>query len=96
MPTSAGKELVTYLGVLLVIILLCSDPSRNQVIFHCMGQGKVVIPRSGHIPVLNEGVVEMPVESLLDLGHVLNSRNAPHADLLPLITVRLRLAHLDD
>ena len=43
--------------------------------------------------VLDDGVVEVPVEALLDVGHILDLGDAAHRDLLPLVLVRDRGAH---
>ena len=40
-------------------------------------------PGSGHVPVLNDGVVEVPVEGLLDVRHILHLRYTSDRDLFP-------------
>ena len=42
---------------LLVVMLLGSDPARHQVVLHRVGQGEVVVPLSGDMSVLDDGVV---------------------------------------
>lgn len=84
----------TYLGVPFVVVLLSSDPARHQVVLDGVCQGKVVVTRGGHIAILDQGVMEMAVETLLDLVHILQHRNAPHTDLFALLLVRLWLRHL--
>lgn len=85
-----------YLGVLLVVVLLGADPSRDQVVFDAVGERKVVVAGGGHVPVLDQGVVQVAVERLLHLADILHLSNAAHTDLLPLLTVRHRLRHTDD
>ena len=50
-------------------------------------------PLRGDMSVLDDGVVEVPVEALLDVGHILDLGDAAHRDLLPLVLVRDRGAH---
>lgn len=78
-----------YLGVLLIVVLLSSDPAGNQVILDRVGEGEVIVAGRGHVPVLDEGVVQVPVEGLLNFGHVLDADYSPHADLLPLLVIKL-------
>ena len=40
-------------------------------------------PGGCHIPVLDDGVVEVPVEGLLDVRHILHLGNTSDRDLLP-------------
>lgn len=53
------------------------------MILHGLGKGEEVVPLRRHIPVLDEGVVEMPVEGLLNVGHILYLSNPTDRDLLP-------------
>lgn len=85
--------LSSHLGVFLVVVLLGSDPAAHQVIPHRVREGEVVIPRRGHVPVLHQGEVQVPVKALLDLGHVSETRDAAHADLFALLVVAQRLRH---
>lgn len=82
-----------YLGVLLVVVLLCPDPSRGEVVPDGVGQSEVVVSRSGHIPVFDQSVVEVAVKSLLHVGHILHLGDPPHGDLLPFVQVALRGGH---
>lgn len=50
-------------------------------------------PLSGHVSVLDDGVVEMSVEACLDVGHILHLRDAPHRDLLAPVLVSYWGAH---
>lgn len=85
---------LSHLGVFLVIVLLGADPAAHQVIPHRVRQGKVVIPRRGHVPVLHQREVQVPVEAFLDLGHVSETRDTAHADLFALLVVAQRLRHV--
>lgn len=60
-----------------------------------VGEGEVVIPGGGHISVLHQGVVEMPVESFLHLRHILYAYNSADTDLLALLLINLVAGHLD-
>lgn len=60
-----------------------------------MGQGEVVVPGSGDVPVLHQGEVQVSVEALLQLRHILHSHDAPDADLLPLLLVCERGGHAE-
>lgn len=82
-----------YLWVCLVVKLLSSDPSAHQVIPHRVRQGKVVIPGCRNVPVLHQGEVQVAVEALLQLGHVLHPDNAPDADLFAFLLVGERFGH---
>ena len=59
-------------------MLLGSDPSADQVVPHSVGKSEVVIPSACHISVLDQREVEVSVEILLQIGHVLNAGEAPH------------------
>lgn len=59
-----------------------------------MGKGEVVVPRSGYVPVLHQGKVKVSVETPLDLGHISEPGDAPHAYLFPLLQVGERRRHV--
>lgn len=82
-----------YLGVLLVVILLRSDPSGDEVVADAVGEGEVVVPGGGDVAVLDEGVVEVPVEGRLGRLDVLDAGDAADTDLLPLLEIRLEGRH---
>lgn len=84
---------MAYLGVPLVVVLLRPDPSRGEVVPDGVGEGEVVVPGSGHVPVLHQRVVEVAVKGLLHVGHILHLSDAPHGDLLPFVQVALRGGH---
>ncbi len=44
---------VTYFGIRFIPSLLGSNPSGNQVVLDGAGQGEVVVPGSGNIPVFH-------------------------------------------
>lgn len=89
----AARGAGAYLGVLLVVELLGADPSRRQVVLDGVGEGEVVIPGSGDVPVLDQRVVKVAVERLLHVGDILHLRDATDRDLLSLLNVRLGRRH---
>lgn len=96
---AAGRDYIAdidsaYLGVLFVVELLGSDPSRCQMVLHGVGQSKVVVPGGRHIAILDQSVVEMPVEAFLHVSDILDLCDTAHTDLLPLLDVRLGFRHL--
>lgn len=82
-----------HLRVCLIVKLLRPDPSAHQVIPDSMSQGKVVIPGCCNVPVLDQGEVQVAVETLLQLGHILHTHDASDADLLALFLVCERFGH---
>lgn len=82
-----------YLRVGFIVKLLRSDPPAHQVIPHGVCQGKVIVPGRGDVPVLYQGEVQVAVEALLQLRHVLHLHDAPDADLLALLLVGQRRRH---
>lgn len=63
----------TYFRVFLVVVLLGPDPPAHQVVSHRVRQGEVVIPLRGHVSVLHQCEVEVPVEVSLQVRHVLHT-----------------------
>lgn len=84
-----------YLGVLLVIVLLGADPSRHHMIADGVRDREIVIARRRHIAILDERVVQMPVEAVLHFAHVLHLNDAANTDLLAFVAVGLWLRHDD-
>ena len=85
-----------YLGVLFDVMLLGPDPTGHQFVFDRVGQGTVVVPGRGHIPVLDQGVMKVTIKVLLDLVDVVQTSNAADTDLfllLPLIGVHRIFRH---
>ena len=82
-----------YLGARLVVVLLRADPAPHQVVAHRVRQREEVVAGGGHIAVLDQREVQMPVEALLQLGHVLHAHDAADADLPPLLLVGQGLGH---
>lgn len=76
-----------YLGVVLVIVLLGTNPSRDQMVLNGMGKGEIVVPRGRNVPILHQGVMQVPIEGLLDLRNVSDLGNAAHTDLFPPLVV---------
>lgn len=83
-----GLRQPPHLGVALVVVLLRADPAAHQVVAHGMRQGEEVVAGRGHVAVLDQRKVQVPVEALPHLGHVAQSRDPAHTDLLPFLTVR--------
>jgi len=77
----------TYLRIGLVPPLLGSNPPGHEVILDGVGEGEVVVPRRRNVPVLDEGVVQVAVKALLDVGDVLDGGDGPHGDLFPPVGV---------
>lgn len=82
-----------YLRVGLIVKLLGSDPPPHQVIPHGVGQGEVIVSGRGDVPVLDQGEVQVTVEALLQLRHVLHLHDAPDTNLLALLLVGQRFRH---
>lgn len=76
-----------YLWVGFIVKLLRPDPPAHQVVPHGVSQGEVIVPGRGDVPVLHQGEVQVTVEALLQLRHVLHLHDAPDADLLALLLV---------
>ena len=81
-----------YFGVFLVVVLLRSNPSADEVIADGVCQRQVVVARRGNVSILHHGVVDVAAERLLDVGHVLDHGDAAHADLLASVVVGLHLS----
>jgi len=90
-PRSTQQRRRVYFRVFLVVVLLRSDPSADKMVADGVRQRQVVVPRRGHVSVLDDRVVDMPAERLLDVGDVLDHGDAANADLLPPVVVRLHL-----
>lgn len=82
-----------HLGVLLIVVLLCADPAAHEVVAYSVGQRKVVVSRGGHIAVLYECEMQVPVEVLLQVSHILHAGQASNTDLLSLLLVCQRPGH---
>lgn len=82
-----------YLGTLVVVVLLCADPAPHQVVAHCVRKGEVVVAGGGHIAVFDQSEVQVTVETLFQLGHILHAHDASDADLPPLLLVGQGLRH---
>lgn len=75
-------------------MLLSSDPSHTQGIPDCGGEGEEVVSHNRHISILYCGVVEMPVEVLLDVRNRFLFGDATGGDVLSsLHPVRMMLFH---
>lgn len=58
-----------------------------------MRQREEVVAGGGHVAVLDQSEVQVPIEALLQLGHVLHAHDAADADLPPLLLVGQGLGH---
>ena len=77
-----------YLGISFVIMLLSPYPPTSEVVLDSVGKGKVEIFPSRIMTISAQSVVQMPIESLLHIRHVLHRSNSANRDLLPaLLTV---------
>ena len=83
----------SYLWVFFVVILLSPDPSSCQVIFDGVGKGEIIVPGSGDIAILDQGIMEMTVEALLHIGHIFHWGDVANLDLLPTISITHRGTH---
>ena len=72
-------------------MLLRANPSADKVVADSVCQRQVVVAIRGDVAVLDHRIVDVATERLLDVGHVLDQRDPPHADLLTPILVGLRL-----
>ena len=83
-----------YLGVGLVVVLLGPDPPGREMVLHGRGQGHVVVAGGGDVAVLDQGVVEVPVEARLHVRDVLDGGQGLHRDLLLAVRVGHGGGHL--
>lgn len=86
-------KLSAYLRVLFEVMLLCADPSGDQVILHAVSQREIVVAGSGDVAILDEGEVEMAIEALLHLADILDLGDSANGDLFALVVVALRRGH---
>lgn len=77
---------MTYFWVFLVIVLLGSDPSANQMITHGVGESKIIVPLCSNISVFDQCEVKVAIEVGFEVCDVLNSSEATNRNLLlPLV-----------
>lgn len=74
-------------------MLLCSNPSSDQLVTHSVGCGHVEVTVGSDMAVFDDGVVQVAIEPSLDSCHVLQLRKVAHGDLLLAITGALRGSH---
>lgn len=87
---------LTHLRVGLIVELLCSDPATHQMIPHRVREREIIIPRRRDVPVFDQREVQVPVEALLELRHILHTDDPSDADLLAFLLVRQRRRHPED
>lgn len=59
------------------------------MVSNCVGQSKIVVSGGGNVPVLHQGVVNVPVKGPFDFVDIVDLSNAPHADLFSFVHVAL-------
>ena len=74
-------------------MLLGAHPFPHELVANREGRGLVEVVVSGHVAVLDQGLVEVPVEGRLDSCHVLQLGNVSHGDLLLAVAGALRRRH---
>lgn len=79
---------LTHLRVGLIVELLCSDPATHQMIPHRVREREIIIPRRRDVPVFDQREVQVSVEALLELRHILHTDDPSDADLLAFLLVR--------
>jgi hypothetical protein len=96
------QEKCAHLRIMLVVVLLCANPTRHQLIQNGVRQREIVITFGRYISILrkkksikpsffthlDERKVQMSIECLLDVRHALHLRNAADADLLATFVIR--------
>ena len=76
----------------MIVVLLRTNPSGDQVIANGVRQCLIVVVRVGHVTILDQRVVQMTIEALLQFGHVLYARNTANRYLLLLIGIHVGLS----
>lgn len=69
------------LWIIFVIVLLGAYPSGGQIVPDHIREREKVVPGRGHVPVLDEGEVQVTVKGLFHRSHVLQAGDGRHADL---------------
>ena len=82
-----------YLGIRLVIVLLSPNPPAGKVVLDSVGKGEVEIFPGRVMAVSAQCVVQMPIESLLHIRHVLHRRNGANRDLLAALLMLVQPIH---
>ncbi len=82
-----------HLGVFLVIVLLRSDPSANQLVTDSVCESEIIISVRRNISVLHQSVMKMPVKRSLQVSNIGNLRYSSHTDLTTPINVGLWFRH---
>ena len=82
-----------HLRIVLVVVLLRTNPSPHQLVAHGVSRGLVEVVGGGDVAVLDDGLVQVAVERRLDSCHVFQLRNVAHGDLLLAVGGALRVSH---
>ena len=69
------REIVHAFGVFLIVVLLCSDPATDHVIFDSVSESTVEVVRCSDISVLDKSEVEMPIEGFFNVIDALKRGN---------------------
>lgn len=83
------KFATTHLWVLLIVMLLGTDPTPHQIISDGVGKREVVVSRCRHISIFHNRVMQMAIKSLLEFDNIFHRSNTTNADLLSLLVVSL-------
>ena len=93
MITMCKYVMHSHLGVFLIIVLLRSDPSADQLITDSVGESEIIISVRRHISVLHQSVMKVPVKRSLQVSNICNLRYASHTDLTAPFNVGLWFRH---
>lgn len=72
-----------HLWIGFMVMLLSAYPPGSQVVPDHVGQCEKIVPSRGHVPVLDEREVQVPVKGLFHRNYILQTGDRRHADLLP-------------
>lgn len=83
------KFATTHLWILLIVMLLGTDPTPHQIISHGVGKREVVVSRCRHISIFHNRVMQMAIKSLFEFDNIFHGSNTTNTDLLSLLVVSL-------
>ncbi|KAF1753494.1 hypothetical protein GCK72_020051 [Caenorhabditis remanei] len=81
------REVVNSLWILVIIVLLGTNPTGYQVITNSVGKSKVVVTIGGDVTILDDREVKMSVERLLDVRHILHLSDTANGNLLTTVVI---------
>jgi hypothetical protein len=82
---------MSYLWIRLVVVLLRPDPPGREMVLDSVGEGKVKVLSRRLVSVPCERVVQVAVEGLLYVRHVLHGRDRAYRDLLAPLLKRTKV-----